>query len=305
MQVLTRENVKQPKTWEELYALPGFARPVRKELMMKGKLLWDYEMDPKTGMRPCGIEQCHTDHRHGYVVALPGGLLSHIGKDCGRTKFGVEWARMRSTFTREKREYAKSAAVRELRDELARQLAAWPALDNEEMQWARATLSSFDELPSKLRIALESRAEQGDSSIPGWRDETEAEMRQRKFFAHDPRQKIVQRQIPIERGPLIGLAGIRPNWRVDRWLDIKVPALLAEAEALLAKPGATTEELDGLSRRLNAAPGDVQSSARQLGLFVSQRNLELLPLVRAVDELGIRRVTYDRGPPPKLAVLYR
>ena len=299
-------TIHRPRTWEELRALPGFyEHAVPKEKMVKGKLVGDYEMHPKSGMQPCGIEQCHKEHRHGYVVELPDGGLSNIGRYCGKRHFGADWARVKSTFSKEKREQAKTAAQRELRARLEIQISDWRPVESDETTWARATLKSFNLLPRELRQALESRAMQGDTSIPIWRDETDEELRRRAFYQKDDK-KVARRRVQDERGPLLGLPGIRPDWRVDRILDERIPALLAEARALLERAdGASTDELDAISRRLSAIPNEIVSSCRQLRLFVSAENLLRLPLLRPFELAGVSSVSYDSGPPASIQLRRR
>ena len=227
-------SLLRPQTWEELFALPNLSpTPIPREQMVSGTLIGDYEMDPKTGFRPCGIAQCHTDHRHGYVVALSSGFLSYVGRNCGKSQFGAEWSRMRSAFSRQKREQSKAEALRQLRTGLHNVLNDWPSLETESTTWARSVLRAFDRLPEPIREALESRARAGDASVPGSRYETDDEIKRRVFRENRDSKKLPPPQmIRFERGPLRGLVALRPTMRSDHLLDAALPALLREAKAL-------------------------------------------------------------------------
>src|SRR5262249_23957704 len=150
-------------------------------------------------------------------------------------------------------------------------VTGWLDLETDRTRWARQVLSSFDSLPRELRSTIESRAQQGDTSIPDWRDETESEMRQRKFLSGDPRTNIIQQQVRIERGPLVGLKALRRERRVDTLLDSRIPTLLAEAKSLLDSNTVSTNELAAAHKSLADAPQEIEASVKQLTLFVTQR----------------------------------
>ncbi|MBN8885167.1 MAG: hypothetical protein J0I77_05565 [Rudaea sp.] len=264
--VPTRETINFLKTWEELFQLPGFVDRVPTELMTEGKLLRFYEMDQRAGLRPCGIVECLTDHGCGYVVALPDGRISHIGGPCGRILLGTKWAKAKFAFGIEKRKCRRVVAVHEQRALLEKLITEWPDLEHEDTAWARVTLNSFDELPASMRVALESGAMKNRAFMPGC------------------------------------LSGIRPDRRVDILLDRRIPALLNEARRALENVSLSAGELAALRRRLEALPQEVDSLICQLRLFVSQRNLDLLPLLRPLKQAGIRRVEYLPGPPPQFYV---
>ncbi len=49
----------------------------------------------------CGLSSCHTPHNRGYIVVTKSGLETNIGKDCGKTHFGVDFNDMSRQFERE------------------------------------------------------------------------------------------------------------------------------------------------------------------------------------------------------------
>lgn len=295
----------RPRTWEELFALPNLSPgAVPREQMVSGKLVGDYEMDAKTGLKPCGIAQCHKDHRHGYIVALSSGLLSYVGRDCGRSQFGAEWSRMRSAFTREKREQSKERALRALRAGLHAQVDNWPSLESEATAWARSVLAAFDEMPATIRQAIESCARAGDISVPGSRYETEEEVKRRVFRESRTGKNLPPPQlITFERGPLRGLAALRPGARVDRLLDVVVPNLLGEAKALADGDSAVLDDFGKMSKRLTDIVKQLDNSVAQMRQFVEEQNLGLLRFIRPVQLDGVTAVRFESdGPLPKFVI---
>lgn len=50
---------------------------------------------------PCGLSNCHTPHGRGYIVVTKDGRETNIGKDCGRTYFGVDFETLSNKFDRD------------------------------------------------------------------------------------------------------------------------------------------------------------------------------------------------------------
>lgn len=50
---------------------------------------------------PCGLSNCHTPHGKGYIVVTKDGRETNIGKDCGRTYFGVDFETLSNKFDRD------------------------------------------------------------------------------------------------------------------------------------------------------------------------------------------------------------
>ncbi len=49
----------------------------------------------------CGLSNCHTPHGRGYIVTTKAGLQTNIGKDCGKTYFGVDFETLPKKFDRD------------------------------------------------------------------------------------------------------------------------------------------------------------------------------------------------------------
>lgn len=290
-----RTRLFSPRTWDELFALPGMSRnPIPRTKMVNGALVGDYEMEPKSGLRPCGIAECHTDHRHGFVVALGDDVLGYIGRHCGRSQFGAEWAKMKSTFRKQKREQSKAQALEELRGELGRKLDDWRTLENDETVWARCVLQAFDALPRSLRDTIENRADAGDAAVPGYRLETKAEVERRAFLQNWKQKSLPPaRNITYERGPLLGLASLRRAGRVDALIDVTVPALHKQARQLIESASANPDDFGKMMKRLDDIVKQVDSSIRKLQAFVSPSNLGLLPHLRPFEQAGVVSVHFD------------
>jgi hypothetical protein len=279
--------------------------PLPKAEMITGKIAGDYEMQAKTGLRPCGILKCETDHRHGYVIRLPDDSLSYVGRECGKTLFGRDWVQQRRDYTRTKNEQARVAALAELRDELRARISSGVEPETDQLKWARAALAAFDSLFVPLRDTLRNRADQGDTAVLIPRLETEREVRERKFRASDETRNITPRKILALVGRLQGLPGIRSSSRVDRVLDVQIPTALNSARAVVDDLAASPDEIQAVMRRLDAARRDVEPAIRHLRAFVERDNLKLLPHLLAAQTAGIATVEFQTSAPVAFVIRYR
>jgi hypothetical protein len=61
-------------------------------------------------MIPCGLTTCRTKHKNGYVAVTKDGIETNIGKDCGKTHFGLDFdikkRAMKDAVTRQARQEA-------------------------------------------------------------------------------------------------------------------------------------------------------------------------------------------------------
>ena len=94
----TDKQLVRVDSWEEIVQRPGFSDsldPTQHELQA---IIGRYAF--KDTLR-CGLSNCHTLHGRGYLVVTKDGLETNIGKDCGKTHFGVEFADMSRQFERD------------------------------------------------------------------------------------------------------------------------------------------------------------------------------------------------------------
>ena len=84
-------------SWDDLLTRPGFIATLDpKEHELHGVIGRYHEFEKQ----PCGLTECRTPHLRGYVVTTKEGLLTNIGKDCGKKYFGVEFENMSRDFDR-------------------------------------------------------------------------------------------------------------------------------------------------------------------------------------------------------------
>lgn len=84
--------------WAEIEARPGFLKDLNPSRHRLSAIIGRYVF--KDRIR-CGLTSCHTPHQKGYIVATADGHETNIGKDCGKTHFGVDFETLSRKFDRD------------------------------------------------------------------------------------------------------------------------------------------------------------------------------------------------------------
>ncbi len=82
-------------TWDEITELNGFRHKLNHKEHQLDEIIGRYIFSEKTS---CGLTNCNTPHNKGYIVSTKDGLITNIGKDCGKTYFDVDFHKMAKTF---------------------------------------------------------------------------------------------------------------------------------------------------------------------------------------------------------------
>lgn len=84
--------------WEDVTTRPGFTADVDPKAVQLESIIGTYRF---TDYVKCGLSTCHHQHFRGYLVTTKDGRITNIGKDCGKTHFGVDFETMTRTFERD------------------------------------------------------------------------------------------------------------------------------------------------------------------------------------------------------------
>jgi hypothetical protein len=86
------------ETWEQVFERPGFEVDLHPEQVQLDRIIGSYIFEDH---KPCGLRPCRQPHGRGYLVATKDGRETNLGKDCGKTHFGVDFETLRKTFDRD------------------------------------------------------------------------------------------------------------------------------------------------------------------------------------------------------------
>ena len=85
-------------SWDAIESRPGFVTNLDPSLHKLASIIGRYLLRDKI---PCGLSNCRTPHAKGYIVVTKDGCETNIGKDCGKTYFGVDFETLSRKFDRD------------------------------------------------------------------------------------------------------------------------------------------------------------------------------------------------------------
>ena len=88
--------------WSDIETRPGFLKNLNPRDHKLKSIIGRYVFEQKIR---CGLSDCHTPHHKGYIAVTEDGFETNIGKDCGKTYFGVLFEQLSSTFDRDLRAF--------------------------------------------------------------------------------------------------------------------------------------------------------------------------------------------------------
>ena len=87
----------QIESWSDIESRPGFVMNLDPTAHKLKAIIGRYVFPDRIR---CGLSNCHTPHAKGYIVVTEDGHETNIGKDCGKTYFGVDFENMSRQFDR-------------------------------------------------------------------------------------------------------------------------------------------------------------------------------------------------------------
>ncbi len=94
----SERGLVQIESWTEIETRPGFIRNLNPADHKLKAIIGRYVFSE---MIRCGLSNCHTPHAKGYIVVTEDGHETNIGKDCGKTYFGVNFEILSNQFDRD------------------------------------------------------------------------------------------------------------------------------------------------------------------------------------------------------------
>src|SRR6266850_2429143 len=76
--------IDRPKTYEELAARPRFEAVLNQTQHQLKQVLSHYDFEK---LCRCGLSDCRTAHRDGFLVETTDGLETNVGHVCGKKAF--------------------------------------------------------------------------------------------------------------------------------------------------------------------------------------------------------------------------
>ncbi|MFJ7566732.1 hypothetical protein ACIQW9_07215 [Herminiimonas sp. NPDC097707] len=96
--ISTNKGLTKIEDWEDISSRPGFAASLNPAEHKLDAVIGRYSFPDKIR---CGLSNCHKPHNKGYIVTTVLGIETNIGKDCGKTYFGIDFEIMTKQFDRD------------------------------------------------------------------------------------------------------------------------------------------------------------------------------------------------------------
>ena len=283
----SERGLVQIASWDDVLALPGFTANVDYKTRKLAAIVGRYVF---SDWIPCGLVSCRKPHGRGFVVAIDGGQLTNIGKDCGKTHFGVDFVTMSRAFERDARNAERRERLVAFQASIPFILARIDELRVVKRgDWIFKTAHLFRSTnsPAPVRDALSRLVRARDGRLMKARLETEAEAAAREAMViresesseeddtkpRKPRRLMVDDQIAFIEGlPIfypeldvreLLIRDVLPRLKIIEALSVSnlsEPELrdhakwVAAAEEKLARAERAIEEGDKFLRHRNLAP---------------------------------------------------
>lgn len=91
----TERGLVKIEDWHDITGLPGFINNLDPKDQKLDAVIGQYIFPEKIH---CGLSNCHTQHAKGYVASTESGLITNIGKDCGKKYFGIDFENLSKKF---------------------------------------------------------------------------------------------------------------------------------------------------------------------------------------------------------------
>lgn len=268
--------IERPAEFSVLLGRERFVEVLdQKEHKLK-QVLTDYSFPT---LVPCGLANCRTPHRDGFLVETEDGLETNVGHVCGRRAFGKSFDIARSA-------YQRLRDLQDLRDRARALTEQLPDLERRVddlyttrfgVRWIERIRAALDRLLGHdLFDDLCVFQRRGDLEVYEERERTKAEIDR---IVEQTRQK--REQVRFERR-MIGRLEPMPwatfdfkgQLRMGLVEDLRRLSLLDLERVETPVLRARVKKLDGVEDRMSAAQDAITAAAR----FFEPSNLQLLAL---------------------------
>lgn len=84
----TERGFERVENWQEITELVGFTSNLDPEQETLKEIIGSYKFNYEI---PCGLSCCHTLHMKGFIGVTDTGKVTNIGKNCGKSRFGLDF----------------------------------------------------------------------------------------------------------------------------------------------------------------------------------------------------------------------
>lgn len=286
----TERRLERIESWADVETLPGFHKDIDPKAVRLSSIIGRYRFSDQV---TCGLSTCHHKHFRGYVVTTNDGRVTNIGKDCGKTHFGVDFETLSRSFDRELLDMERREALSAGKNRLDSYVQQIEALKNAEKgaTWLNKQIKLLRNpntgLPNRICRQLDDMVRTQSPVLKRARRATKEEieaMRTTGRLKEDDRRTEIM--IEDEVGTLNGLAVLQPENDIRQLLILELGETLDRLRNIDIA-SATSHELGQLTKRI-AEVGPTLDRCRHivaLGVqFFARENLSQLAEVAETED---------------------
>lgn len=104
----TAKELTHIEKWEDVTSRVDYREDVDPKQHELESIIGRYVIPEKVR---CGLSNCRTQHARGYLVGTKSGVVTNIGRDCGKVYFGVDFEELSAKFERDMTEKENRAKL--------------------------------------------------------------------------------------------------------------------------------------------------------------------------------------------------
>lgn len=278
----TERGLERIESWSDIENLAGFHKDIDPMAVKLSSIIGRYRLSDQV---VCGLSTCHHKHFRGYVVATSNGFVTNIGKDCGKTHFGVDFETLSRTFDRELMDMERRETLFAAKNRLDGYLEQIEELKNSDKgaTWLNKQIKSLRQptngLPHNICRRLDDMVRTQSVVLKRARQATKAEIEAMRATGRlnedDHRAEIV---VEDDVGVLDGLAVLKVENDIRELLIIDLGETMDRLR-MIDVSAATSHQLGQLTKRVAEIEPKLDQCRRivALGLqFFERENLSQL-----------------------------
>ncbi|TCZ89096.1 hypothetical protein [Lysobacter sp. N42] len=253
--------------WDDIESRPGFAPVVDPKAIKLREIIGRYSFPFDI---PCGLSNCRTPHKHGFLVVAIDGRETNLGRVCGKREFGTDFQALSKVFVAAERAQRNREFLTELKSRLPSIATEVSALRTapDGAGWIYPRISQLtgmsSSLPTPIVNAVRKAMRRGDGVLLTERAATEAERATAspdvKGLEHMRRNvSFIEERV----GQLDGFAALAPGNGLRDALGAIEPFLSTLADA----------DIDSLSdkqlRELSKVAGELEPNLERLRTVIA------------------------------------
>lgn len=279
----TEKGLVRIESWEDIEARPGFTPLLDPKTIKLKDVLARYIFNFDI---PCGLTNCRTPHKRGFLVVATDGRETNLGRVCGKREFGADFQALSKIFVAAERAQRNREFLWEVKNRLPTITAELAALKFGDYSagWVNTRISHLTgksgSLPQPIVNAVRQVVRRGDGALMAQRTVTKEE-REALATAGEVtglnRSNRISDFVEVQVGQLDGFAALAPGNGLREVLAAIEPFLSTLADA----------DIDGLAdkqlRELSKTGADLEPNLSRLGIAIAagrrllvRRNLQQL-----------------------------